>query len=206
MSDIEQYEQYAPISELDLQGIWDNPSQHATAVFNEGPIEREKLRLVGVPHIITEVVYHSELKFAKGYVTISGFIAPQSQLEYAIARGWIPEINSVSEMLFRPNEAIKYNDGSTGIRRQITGVLHNLGLIDVGPVESLEDFDRSWDEWESFTQAGQENGDTVKGVVQKIDIPHITRGKDGRPLAIFVHHGLRASYMDEYGTNVFYLS
>lgn len=179
-----------------------NPGQHAVATFDEGPLEREKLRLVGVPHIVTRVVYHSDFTFPRGYVTFHGVIAPAAQLEEAVKRGWIPEVPTVSELLFQPGESIKYNDGSTGLRRQATMILHNLGIIDIGDVTDNASFDRSWEEWTSFTQTSQEN-DKAGG---KIDVPDIELDQHGNPLVILVRHGLRASFMSEYGTNVFYWS
>lgn len=194
---------------LDFADVWANPSQHVSAVFDEGDIERDKLRLVGVPFLITRVVYHSELKFPKGYLTAYGVIAPQEYLEEAVQRGWIPDVSTVSELLYRPGETIKFNDGSTGIRRQITGVLHAMGAINVGPVESREDYDRPYDEWVDFSQSSQENGDKDKktGEVEKIDVPDITvNPKTGKSLIIMCRHGLRASFMEEFEKNVFYLA
>lgn len=206
MSDIEVQQQ---IMDLDLADVWANPSQHVAAVFDEGDIERDKTRLIGVPFVITRVIYHSELKFPKGYLTAHGSIAPREYLEDAIKRGWIPDVDTVSDLLFKPGETIKFNDGSTGIRRQVTRVLHNLGAIDIGATESHEDFDRPWDEWESFTQSTQENGEVDKKTkeVEKIDVPDITvNPRTGGPLVIMCRHGLRASWMEEWEKNVFYLA
>jgi hypothetical protein len=206
LSEVESWQQNLP---LNLDDVWANPSQHVAAVFDEGDIERDKTRLIGVPFVITRVVYHSDLKFPKGYVTAYGNIAPTEFLQEAIQRGWIPDVNSVSELLFRPGEVIKFNDGSTGVRRQLTQVLHNLGAIDIGAVQSKDDFDRPWDEWESFSQASQENGEKDKktGEVEKIDIPDITiNPQTGGALVIMCRHGLRASFMEEFEKNVFYLA
>lgn len=186
----------------DLLSLFTDPSS-ATATYDEGALEREKLRLIGVPHVITRVVYHSDLKFPKGYITVHAYIAPTEILQEAIRRDWIPGVETLTELLFQPEESIKYNDGSTGIRRQLTNVLHNQGVIDVGPVTDLSDFDRPWDEWQSFSETSEENDKNGDG---KIVIPDIRHGKNGVPLAIVARHGLRASHMEEYGSDVFYLS
>jgi hypothetical protein len=192
-----------PMSPADLvAAAFANPSQVASAVFDEGPLEREKLRLIGVPHIVTRIVYHSDFKFPRGYATFHGIVAPEPLLEEAVKRGWIPDVSTVSELLFNPGESIKYNDGSTGLRRQATMILHNMGVIDIGDVTEDASFDRSWEEWKSFSQTSQEN-DKSGG---KIDVPDISLANNGSPLVILVRHGLRASFMAEYGTNVFYFS
>jgi hypothetical protein len=188
---------------LDLDALFASPGQYATAVFDEGPLEREKLRLIGVPHVVTRITFHSDFKFPKGYATFHGSIAPEPYVQEAVKRGWIPDVSTVSELLYRPGESIKYNDGSTGLRRQAVKILHMAGLIDVGHVESDADFDRSWEEWASFSQTSQEN---AKDGISKIDIPDITLSADGKSFALLVRHGLRASFMEEWGTNVFYFS
>ncbi len=190
------------MSMADIDALFANPAQHASAVFDEGPLEREKLRLCGVPLIVTRLNYHSDLKFPKGYVTFHGYVGPREWLEEAVARGWIKDAATVSDMLFRPGEPIKFNDGSTGVRRQATMMLHNSGVINVGDVTSNADFDRSWDEWESFSQSSQENGKNG----EKIDVPDITLDAKGNPLRILARHGLRASWMEEWQTNVFYFN
>jgi hypothetical protein len=209
MSDIEEYQDELP---LDLAAAWDNPSQYATAVVDEAGVEKEKERLIGVPFAITKVTYHSDFKKSdRGYVTLEGFIAPMHALQEAVSRGWIPDVSSVSELLYKPGEKIKINDGSTGIRRDVTQILHNCGSIDVGTVTERADFDRSWTEWNGWdgTQTAEENGakDPKTKEVEKIAIPCITRNaKTGKPLLILATHGLRASYMEDYETTVYYLS
>lgn len=188
---------------LDLDAVFASPGQYATAVFDEGPLEREKLRLIGVPHVVTRITFHSDFKFPKGYATFHGNIAPEPYVQEAVKRGWIPDVSTVTELMYRPGESIKYNDGSTGLRRQAVRILHNAGLIDIGSVETDADYDRSWEEWAAFSQTSQEN---AKDGINKIDIPDITLAPDGRPFALLVRHGLRASYMEEWGTNVFYFS
>lgn len=186
-----------------------NPGQ-ATAVFDEGPLEKEKLALCGVPHVITKVTYHADEKFPKGYITCHGVIGPEELLQEAVKRGWVgvstqggfTPYATREQLVWTAGEAIKYNDGSTGIRRQVTGMLHNLGVIDVGTVASPDDFDRHFTDWVSFSQHSFENDKTG----EKMPIPEITQDAQGRPLVIVARHGLRASWMKEYETNVFYLS
>lgn len=195
-------------NQMSIRDLFLNPDQ-VSARFDEGQLlnreEEGKKLLVGVPHVITRIMYQLPSDaMPRGYVTITATVADAETLGEAVRRKWIPGYSSVPELLFKPEEEVKYNDGSTGIRRQLTWMLHNMGLINVGEVYEMDDYDRSWYKWLGFSQTSKLNHPTKKD--EKIDVPDFTLDKNGRPLRIVVAHGLRVSHMDEYDTDVYYLN
>jgi hypothetical protein len=184
-----------------MDDLWANPVAHGAAIVDEGTLE-EKVRLLGVPFAILRVTYQSNFeKSERGYVTLEGAIAPQRYLDEA--KRWMPPANVST--VYRPGEIVKINDGSTGIRRQITSILHEAGLIDVGALDKDDPrgtFDRPWTEWNAFAQSSKQNGPNGT----KVDVPDITTGPSGAPLSILVYHGLRVSVEPTYQAEVYYLS
>lgn len=175
-------------------------------VIDSPVLEKDKLRLCGFPHVITKVSYRPGVMnkatgIRQDYVSVEAVAAPQSYIDEALKRNWILE--EVRDILPNAGERIVYNDGSTGIKRQLTHILWAKQLLKLGiEPQAMSDFDAPYSTWESYEQAAEMN-DADGG---KFTIPEFSTDKDGRPLAIFPHHGLRASYMDEFETNVFYLS
>lgn len=170
-------------------------------------LEKDLLRLVGVPHIITSVTYRPGVldanKVRGDYVSVEYIVAKQDQLDEAIKRGWIPPDNMDS--LPHAEERGVYNNSGTGIRRQLTHILWSKGLLVIDPKktpQAMSDFDVRFQDWKSFDQAAEMND--ADG--NKFPVPSFSREKDGRPLVIIPRHGLKASYMEDYDTNVFYLS
>jgi hypothetical protein len=154
----------------------------------------DKDDLMGVPHIVVGVTYQKPVP-RKGspynvgdYVTLRAIVGGQSALDEAQERGWIP-----GKLMFKPNELICYNDGSTGIRRQVTTILDNAGLIKVGD-EVLEGvlskYDKPWTQWESFSQY-VEQGSMV--------VPEFANNHAGNQFLLKVDRGLRKStYSNDY--------
>lgn len=173
----------------------------ASYVFDQGQLEKDKAHLIGVPHVITRATYYIPT-MGNGYVNVQAKVGDVHALEYAIRKEWIPGVNTIDDLMFQPEESITYNDGGTGVRRQITEVLHNMGVIDVGPVNDRADFDRPWPEWQGFSQTGVQNGDGE----EKVTIPDIKFGKGGKPLVIVVRHGLIFSVEPKFNKTVYYLS
>lgn len=149
--------------------------------------EKDKFTLIGVPMVITRVTYRpKEGKTERGFVSCEAVIADTAHIQQAIRRGWIPGVETMEEFRFLPEELVIFNDGGTGVRRQITMMLQSAGLLDIGDFEDGDwsAFDRDWSEWNSFaTSTRQKLGDTD----QQIDVP------DFQGLKIFAVHGLRAS-------------
>lgn len=189
----------------EMEALWNNPEQFGAAIIDEGQLEKEKVRLLGVPFVITRVIYQSDFKKSdRGYVTLEIVIAPYAQLKEAEDRGWIPPANL--PLLYKPGETVKFNDGSTGVRRQITSMLAQAGMLNVGSPMSddpkVSVYDKPWTEWDSFSQTSQQSG--TNG--EKIDVPDFTFGPSGMPLRIIVTHGLRVSHLDDWDTDVYYFS
>lgn len=179
-----------------------------SAVLIDKPmLEKDLLRLVGVPHIIHTVTYRPGTldanKVRGDYVSVEYIVAKQAQLDEAIKRGWIPPDNL--DKIPQAEERGVYNNSGTGIRRQLTHILWSKGLLVLDKTnapQSMSDFDKRFQDWESFDQATEMNDDDGN----KFPVPCFSREKDGRPLVIIPRHGLRVSYMEQYDTNVFYLS
>lgn len=137
-----------------------------------------KQTLEAIPHVITSIRYQ-EYKNDRGYVSIEATVADESTLFKAENR--IPGVNA--------EERVVYNDGSTGIRRQITKMLHTMGLIVVaGNVADDSAFDIGFLDWKTYP--GRESG----------DLPYFRRNPRGGPLLIWVRRGLQVSkYSNDHG-------
>lgn len=94
-------------------------------------LERDKLSLVGIPFVITGVVYRDGIlrnKQPTNYLSVEIVIADGPTLARAVQRG---RLSVEQANRFLPNEMVVFNDGSTGIARQVTAYLHGKGLITV---------------------------------------------------------------------------
>jgi hypothetical protein len=161
----------------------------ATAIISEAQLEKDKARLLGIPHIVTRLTYRPGIE-EKDYVSVEAVTADIETLEYEVKRGRVPNVSTLADLLVEPNEKIIYNDGSTAARRQFTMILHNLGLIEVpGVQQDMAVFDTPYWDWTSFSQVGFMNGEND----EKIEVPDFTLSPSGAPLAILVDHGLRIS-------------
>lgn len=168
-----------------------------------------KEELLGVPHIITRTTYWMPKKDQKGMVSVEATVASADYLKYAITRGWIPNIETPDDLRILPSERIVYNDGGTGIRRQLTGLAHDAGAIDVGheDMDNLLRFDIPWPEWDSFMDSRYQSQEV--GMVPTVfRYPHPTEEGSYRPFLAKVDRGLRVSrYSNEHADDVetFYL-
>jgi hypothetical protein len=121
-----------------------------------------KEMLLGIPFVITELAYRyveqrdeTDPKapvVSSDYVSVTGRVASAKVMAEARersikAKSFFPEIE--------PESLIVFNDGSTGIRRQITGLLHLKGLINIGNRNGEVGnavFDRKFFNWESHEE------------------------------------------------------
>lgn len=159
----------------------------------------DKSLLHGVPHVITEIAYRyaefpdpadAKKVLSTDYVSVTARVGTAAWLEKAAARqsrlGFaFPEVE--------PESLVVYNDGSTGIRRQLTTLLHQAKIIDVGHEENkeLSRFDTRFYDWiapETVNADGEIKGVTISD-------------NHGKPLVIQVLKGLRLSEYP-YGTTV----
>lgn len=156
--------------------------------------------LLGVPFIIVGVTFQmpvaDKARFGgfRDYVSCRAVIGDEAALKEADERGWIP-----GKLAFKPEERVLFNDGSTGIRRDIVRILDSAGLIKVGN-EVLEGggnrYDLPWTMWDSFSQSAQQ-GENV--------VPEFTTNHRGNLFALKARRGLRRSdYTNEYGDSTTY--
>lgn len=152
----------------------------------------DKDELMGVPHAITGLTYWMHKPKQRGFVALESTIGDAASLELALKRGWIPKKTKLDELPFSPNERVVYNDGSTGVRRQVTKLLHKARLIDVGNEQINDDsrFDLPWTSWASFSQYKRQ---TVDDEGNEIIVPHFTENERGYPLVIGAIRGLTKS-------------
>lgn len=135
--------------------------------------------LIGVPHVIIGVTYREGFPregMAGDYVSIEAVVADKATLDTPPVRSQLP-----GELAVHPNEAIVYNDSGTGIRRTLTELFHNTGLIDVGNPGKNSDlnvFDRPFQQWVS----GADRATT--GIVATVN---------GEPFRYLALRGLRRS-------------
>lgn len=119
----------------------------------------EKEHLLGVPHIITKVTFQTPSK-RKGtdrdFVSVEATVADEETLARAIKRGRVPNTTGLADCAVEPNERIVYNDGSTGIRRQIVMMLNGGQLINAHdgitklPEDITNAFDLPWPMWDDM--------------------------------------------------------
>lgn len=117
-------------------------------------------KLIGVPMVIYKVTYRDGVKragsaYRDDYVSCEAVVAPREMLQGRADRGRL----NLQKISVDPGEHIVFNDGSTGIYRQVTSYLHAKGLISLGPElilngpkgETSLDLPRS--QWESGADA-----------------------------------------------------
>lgn len=171
-------------------------------VIRTAALEQDKMSLVGVPMVITRVTYRPKAaKTERGFVSVEAVIADVPHITQAIRRGWIPGVERFDQFHFTPEELVVFNDGSTGIRRQLTLMLDSAGSLNIGDrVEGMNsEFDRDWSEWDSYTSYSTQKITED----QHIEIP------DFKDLRIFAPRGLRVSNYTADGigdATTFYLS
>lgn len=113
--------------------------------------------LIGVPFVVVGVTYREgyprEGKVAD-YVSVECVVADKRTLEAAPVRSQLPEPLAVY-----PNEPVIFNDSGTGIRRTITQLLNNDGIIDVGKPSQDPDqnvFDRAMQFWDKGSEVAMD--------------------------------------------------
>jgi hypothetical protein len=154
--------------------------------------------LLGVPHIVVSVTYREGFPRAgvKGdYVSVEAVVADADLLHSAPVMAGVRQARdneqfSIDDLPVFQNEAVVYNDGSTGIRRTLTEELTIGGVIDPGPEgqDVLSRFDRQIQRWSKGSDLA---GERICAVAT------------GRPYRHIARRGLRKSeYTNEYGDAV----
>lgn len=154
----------------------------ATIVVEGYDLLKGKAALIGVPFAVLGVTYRDGISEGDvrrvNYVSVEVLTADAETLKDRLQRGSIP-----TPILIGPEETLVINDGSTGIARQVTEILHQAGFINIGEVGDetggemgQSPYDRYRDDWIS----GKE---------------HAEEGIKGYPL-FFCPRGLRQSEYD----------
>lgn len=121
------------------------------------------------------------------YISLEAVVADKETLDMPQVRlGYAEAHEGVTDLYIFPNEPVVFNDGSTGVRRTITKLLHDTGTIDVGGKEDdPRRFDRPMSLWKSGAEEAQAG---------------ITAFANGKPFRYFAARGLRRSdYESPYG-------
>ena len=151
----------------------------------------EKNDLIGVPHVIIGMTYREGFprNGAVGdYVSIEAVVADKDTLD-------TPPVKSMmagTDVTVFGNEPVVYNDSGTGIRRVLTELLQDAGLIDVGKPRGDENpFDKPYQFWAKGEEIATQG---IKAVAN-------------RPFRYLALRGLRRSdYESPYGpATTFYL-
>ncbi len=133
--------------------------------FSKGFRLVEKEDMIGVPHVIIGVTYREgfpregNVKNPGDYVSIEAVVADKYTLASNPVKHMLP-----GELTVYPNESVVYNDSGTGIRRDLTNLMHRIGVIDVGPAGTDEnEFDRQFQVWAAGADRAQ------NGIVADLD-------------------------------------
>lgn len=176
----------------------------------------DQLDLLGVPFVVTGVRFQAPIpdKGREGgfrdYLSLEATVADAEAIEREIKRGRVVRsagkdavvVSDIESLAVEPGDRIVVNDGSTGIRRQIVGLLDHprCALINVGNKDQTRRHDLPSNRWDGI---GEQTWETAEGEL----LPYITRSNEGKPFLLVARRGLYASqYSNEYGENTtFYL-
>jgi hypothetical protein len=147
----------------------------------------DKADLVGVPFVIVGVTYRPGFKLVDGtqmdYVSCECVIANERTLNSNPVKYSLP-----AELKVYPNEPVIFNDGGKGVRRTLTQLFENIGLIDVGslgPDNQENPYDRPCTLWAEGSERAQDG---------------ITSDKQGDVFRFVAPRGLQESeYESPYG-------
>ncbi len=164
----------------------------------------DKEMLSGVPLVVIGVTYREGYPNPKtdligDYVSVEAVCGGPADLSRNIRMGLLKE----EELRIDPNQLVVFNDGSTGIRRQLTGLLHDKGMINVGPEPEKADgfsnrFDRPYQYWI--------DGETMAQSVTDKSIS-FSAEPTGEAIRYVFYNGLRRSdyeYMDRPATTWYF--
>lgn len=106
---------------------WNTLLQEAVGLGGADLLDKEIIDfLVGIPHIIVGVDYRQGKALKNGhdgaYVSLTAVVAPEDVMR----RRYKGELSALP---FDPEAVVVYNDGGTGVYRQVTKILHDKGYI-----------------------------------------------------------------------------
>lgn len=117
---------------------WNNAANDAVVIVSYDVAKDEYLdALVGIDLIVTGVTYREGIpdpatKTPRAYVSLECLLSPSwdiRRINLARAASDLHKIESLDEIPWEPGEHVVINSGSTGIYRQITEVLFEIGAI-----------------------------------------------------------------------------
>jgi hypothetical protein len=110
------------------ESYWAEVTREADTV--EGADLEKGANLIGVPFCITKAVFREGDFLNQGvtgwYVSLEALIAPAREVARAYQRGRIPEGTALS---VEPGESIIFNEGGTGVYRQVIAYLEAKGMV-----------------------------------------------------------------------------
>jgi hypothetical protein len=154
--------------------------------------------LVGVPLMITRVQFRPGVmrdKEMQAYVTCEARVAPDLDLRLINSRresSRLTKLTSLDTLAFGPDSHVVFNDGSTGIYRQIVKYLYSRGFIELeSPVNEVGQYGES-----SFDQPPSRWANTTQGYIAFTPEGFATYSADIR---LYAPRGLRLSlYQNDY--------
>lgn len=154
--------------------------------------------LVGVPFVLTRVVFRPGVlrdKERQAYVSCEVRVAPELDLRLINSRrssSKLPSVTSLDSLAFGPDSHVVFNDGSTGVYRQVVKLLVAKQYVTLAPpiIEAGGYGDCSFDQppgrWTGYNR-GQATGDGDEFIGYSADV------------ALFCPRGLRLSlYENDY--------
>lgn len=115
--------------------------------FSKGFRLIDKNELLGVPFVIIGVTYRDGFRngpILGDYISVEAVVADKDTMSSPQVRHQVGD----RDLTVYPNEAVVFNDGGTGIRRDLTELFSNMGLIDPGlPAKDQNRYDRPMSLW-----------------------------------------------------------
>lgn len=154
MTELQQVPDEVTPGDLEALGLYD-PDLDFRKLALEAQYRSKGFRLVGksalegVPFVIIGVTYREgymnpQTKLLGDYVSVEAVVANKEVL----ASPQVKHMIGGRELTIYPNEAVVFNDGGTGIRRELTELFEHMGLIKVGHENSDRPFDVPFMQWE----------------------------------------------------------
>lgn len=155
----ELYPAYNPTTQT-----WDDLQEGAVEILGYDHLKDEDLdALAGVPFMITQVVFRpSDMTSRKNYVTVQAVIAPKEVLEKRHVK--------TDNIPFDAEDQVLFNDGSTGIYRQIVAILAAREMIilpePINPQGKAGEssYDLAPDEWQDIAFGNMQYSETGQAI------------------------------------------
>jgi hypothetical protein len=176
---------------------WEQLNEDADVIEGYSLLNNEACRkLMGVPMMLIRASYRDGIgEFSTGvrndYVSVEAVVAPQDVIDKLAGNGRV----NTALMSVEPGESVVFNDGSTGIYRQITAYLHAVGAIAVSPRHG------------ALSTVGK-GGTSAFDQPRSVWLAGAEQATEGIDIRLLAKRGLRFSdYSNEFGdAETFYLA